>query len=160
MLIWLRQSAYFLKCKWHENFYYPIWKSLNARKIALYHFLILFLVPELLRLKDLNINQQNGKKNVRSWIKSIKIDKICDIMWWKSDSKQSSNTLCLSKYLSKSFGTLKAETIRHYAKHLWKKLVVIVMMLVPGPFNRYHEIKHNSAIICPNQLEFWNQKAK
>ena len=64
------------------------------------------------------------------------------------------NTLCIGKYLSKSFETLKAETARHYAKHLWKKLVVIVMMSVPGPFNGYHEMKHNSAIICQNQLAF------
>ena len=31
-------------------------------------------------------------------------------MWWTSDSKQSLNILCLCKYLSKSFETLKAET--------------------------------------------------
>ena len=60
-------------------------------------------------------------------------------MRWTSDSKQSLNTLCLSKYLSKSFETLKAETKRDYG---------------------YHEMKHNSAIICQNQLELWNQKAK
>ena len=53
---------------------------INARKIALYHFLISFLVPELLRFKDLKNDRQNGTKNARSWIKSIKIDKICDVM--------------------------------------------------------------------------------
>ena len=132
----------------------------NARKIALYRFLISFLVPESLRFKDFKNNRKNGTKNARSWIKSIKIDKICDIMWWTSDSKQSLNTQCLGKYLSKSSEILNAETTRDYAKHLWKKLVVIVMMSVPGPFNVYHEMKHNSAIICQNQLEFWNQKAK
>ena len=47
---------------------------------------------------------------VQSWIKSIKIDKI--------GSKQSLNMKCLSKYLSKSFKTLEAETTRHYAKDL------------------------------------------
>ena len=127
---------------------------LNARKIPLYRCLISFLVSELLRFKGLKNDWKNGTKNARSWIKSIKIDKICDVMWWTCDSK-----LCLGKYLSESFETLKAETTRHYAKHLWKKLVVIVMMSVPGPFNGYHEMKHNSAIICRNQLEFWNQKA-
>ena len=30
------------------------------------------------------------------------------------------------------------------------------MMSVPGPFNGYHEMKHNSAITRQNQLEFWN----
>ena len=34
---------------------------LNARKIALYHFLILFLVPDLLRFKDL----KNDRKMVQ-----------------------------------------------------------------------------------------------
>ena len=53
---------------------------LNARKIALYHFLIFFLVSELLRFKDLKSDRKNGTKNARSWIKSIKIDKICDVM--------------------------------------------------------------------------------
>ena len=131
---------------------------LNARKIALYRFLISFLVPELLRFKDLKNNWKNGTKNVRSRIKSIKIHKICDVMWLTSDSKQSFDTLCLGRYLSESFETLKVETTRYYAKHLWKQLVVIVMMSVP--FNGYHEMKDNSAIICQNQLEFWNQKAK
>ena len=133
---------------------------LKVRKIAVYRLLISFLVPELLRFKDLKKDRKNGTKNARSWIKSIKIDKICDVMWWTSDSKLSLNIVCLSKYLSKSFETLKAETTRHYAKHFWEKLVAIVMMSVPGPFNGYHEMKHNSAIICQNQLEFWNQRAK
>ena len=53
---------------------------LNARKIALYRFLIWFLVPELLRFKDLTKDRKNGTKNARSWIKSIKMDKICDVM--------------------------------------------------------------------------------
>ena len=53
---------------------------LNARKIALYRFLISFLVPELLRFKDLKHDPKNGTKNARSWIESIKIDKICDVM--------------------------------------------------------------------------------
>ena len=38
--------------------------------------------------------------------------------------------------------------------------VVIAMMLVPGHFNAYHEMKHNSAITHQNQLEFWNQQSK
>ena len=32
------------------------------------------------------------------------------------------------------------------------------MMSVPGPFNGYRDMKHNSAVT--RQLEFWNQKAK
>ena len=54
---------------------------LNARKIVLYCFLITFLVPELLRFKNLKNDRNNGTKNARSWIKSIKIDKFvtsCD----------------------------------------------------------------------------------
>ena len=34
------------------------------------------------------------------------------------------------------------------------------MMSVPGPFKRYHEMRHNSAVTRQNQLEFWNQKSK
>ena len=52
----------------------------KVRRIAVYRFLISFLVPELLRFKDLKNDRKNGSKNARSWIKSIKIDKICDVM--------------------------------------------------------------------------------
>ena len=41
-----------------------------------------------------------------------------------------------------------------------KKMVVIAMMSVPGPFNGYHEMRHNSAVTRQNQLEFGNEKAK
>ena len=44
---------------------------LNARKIALYRFLISFLVPELLRFKDLKNDRQNGTKNARSSLDKI-----------------------------------------------------------------------------------------
>ena len=81
-------------------------------------------------------------------------------MCWTSDSKQSLIILCLGKYLFESFETLKVKTTRHYAKDIRKKLVVIVMMLVPGPFNGYHEMKYNSAVTGQNQMEFWNQKAR
>ena len=37
-------------------------------------------------------------------------------MRWTSDSKQSLIILCLGKYLSESFETLKVKTKRHYAK--------------------------------------------
>ena len=53
---------------------------MNARKVARYGFLISFLVPELLRFKDLKSDRKNGTKNARSWIKSIKSNKICDVM--------------------------------------------------------------------------------
>ena len=53
---------------------------LKIRKIAVYCFLISFLVPELSRFKDLKNDRKNGTKKERSWIKSIKIDKICDVM--------------------------------------------------------------------------------
>ena len=52
---------------------------LKVRRIAIYHFLILFLVPEF-QFKYLKNDQNNGTKNVWSWIKSIKLDKICDVM--------------------------------------------------------------------------------
>ena len=86
---------------------------LKILKIAIYRFLISFLVPELLMFKDLQNGLKNGTKNARSEIKSIKIDKICDVMRWTSDSKQSSNIPCLGKYLCKSLQTLKNETTRH-----------------------------------------------
>ena len=53
---------------------------LKILKIAVYRFLISFLVPELLMFKDLQSGLKNGTKNARSGIKSIKIDKICDVM--------------------------------------------------------------------------------
>ena len=49
-------------------------------KIAIYRFLISFLIPELLRFKGLENDQKNGMKNARSWIKSIETDKIFDVM--------------------------------------------------------------------------------
>ena len=53
---------------------------LKILKIAVYHFLISFLVPELSMFKVLEKRPKNGTKNARSGIKSIKIDKICDVM--------------------------------------------------------------------------------
>ena len=50
---------------------------LKFRKIAVYRFLISFLVPELLMFKDLKSDQKNG---MEVWVKSIKINKICDVM--------------------------------------------------------------------------------
>ena len=54
--------------------------SLKILKIAVYCFLMSFLVPELLIFKDLQNGLENGTKNARSGVKSIKIDKICDVM--------------------------------------------------------------------------------
>ena len=79
--------------------------TLKIFKIAVYRFLISFLVSELLMFKDLQNGLKTGTKNARSGIKSIKIDKICDVMRWTSDSKQSLNVLCLGKYLCKSLET-------------------------------------------------------
>ena len=53
---------------------------LKVRKVTVYRFSISFLVPELLRFKDLENDRKNGTKNARSWIKSIRIDEICDVM--------------------------------------------------------------------------------
>ena len=53
---------------------------LNVRKITVYGFLISFLVPELLRFKDLKHYRKNRTKNAQSGTKSIKINKICDVM--------------------------------------------------------------------------------
>ena len=39
-----------------------------------------------------------------------------------------------------------------------EKLVAIAMKSVPGPLNGYHKMRHNSAVPCQNQLEFWNQR--
>ena len=39
---------------------------LKVRKIAVYRFLISFLVPELLRSKNLKNYRKNGTKNARS----------------------------------------------------------------------------------------------
>ena len=40
---------------------------------------------------------------------------------------------------------LKAGNYKALCKRSLKKIVVIGMMLVPGPLNGYHEMKHNSA---------------
>ena len=61
-------------------FIVPRESPLKILKIAVYRFLIPFLVPELLMCKDLQNGLKNGAKNARSGIKSIKIDKICDVM--------------------------------------------------------------------------------
>ena len=53
---------------------------LKIRKIAVYHFLISLLVPELLRFKDL----ENDQSGTEVWVKSIKINKFCDVMSWTS----------------------------------------------------------------------------
>ena len=64
-------------------FYCPTIESpLKIGKIAVYRFLISFLVS-VLRFKNL----KNDRKMVQgSGGKSVKIDKICDVMWWISDS--------------------------------------------------------------------------
>ena len=77
-----------------------------------------------------------------------------------SDGHLILNILCLGKYLSKSFETLQAENTRHHVKIFEKNLAVIMMTSVSGPFNGYHEMKHNSAVTRQNEMEFWNQKAK
>ena len=55
-----------------------------------------------------------------------------------------------NKYLSKSFKTLEAETTRHYANDLRRKLVAIVILSVPYPFKEFQEKKHNLAITIQN----------
>ena len=45
--------------------------------------------------------KKNGTKTVRSRIKSIQIDRICDDLRWTSDPKQSLN-IFLGKHLSES----------------------------------------------------------
>ena len=50
---------------------------LKFRKMTIYRFLIPLLVPELLRFKDLENDWENGTE---VWVKSIKINKFCDIM--------------------------------------------------------------------------------
>ena len=53
------------------------------------------------------------KKTVqRSGEKSFKIDKICDVMWWTSDSSGFINLLKLSKYLLESTKTMHIESPR------------------------------------------------
>ena len=38
-------------------------------------------------------------------------------------------------------------------QNIFEEIVAIVIMSVPDPFDRFHEIKHNSTIACQNQLE-------
>ena len=51
---------------------------LKVKKIAIYCLLILFLVPELLRI--LKRIKKVAQGTAQSWIKSIKLDKVCDAM--------------------------------------------------------------------------------
>ena len=76
-----------LKCKWHENFYCPITKSFKSLKDCRLPFLNIVSSSKVIYVKRFVKRQKTGTKNARSWIKSIKIDKICDVMWWTSDSK-------------------------------------------------------------------------
>ena len=48
--------------------------------IALSEYLLKVRKTELLRFKGLKNYPKIGTKNARSWIKSIKTDKICDVM--------------------------------------------------------------------------------
>ena len=93
---------------------------------------------------------KNDKKmvqvTVRSWVKSIKIDKICDVISWTFSVKQYLDILFLRKYFFKSFETLVVETFAY--KRSLKKM------------NGFHEMKHNSAIICQSQLEFLEVEGK
>ena len=52
--------------------------------------LISFLVSELLRVNDLKNDRKNGTE---VWVKSIKIDKICDVMSWTSSRSEFTNIL-------------------------------------------------------------------
>ena len=82
-----------------------------------------FLVPEISRFTDLKRTEKNQSK-------LIKCVMSCGGL---SDSKQSLNALCLSKYFSKSFETLEAETKRHYAKDLLQKVSCLRDDVGPRP---------------------------
>ena len=74
---------------------------LKIRKIAIYRFFISLLVLELLGFEN---DWKNGKRAAWSWVKSIKTDKICDVMSLTSGPKQSSDTLkCLHRKLTGFF---------------------------------------------------------
>ena len=52
-------------------------RAVKIRKIAIYHFLISFLVPGIYRFKD---EKFQIKKCLKRLSKSIKINNICDVM--------------------------------------------------------------------------------
>ena len=54
-------------------------REAKIRKIAVYRFLISLLVPELQRFKEEQFQIKNWSKTLT---KSIKINKICDVMCW------------------------------------------------------------------------------
>ena len=60
-----------------KNFYRPIESPLKVRNIAVYSFLISFLVPEFTDLKN---GRKYGTIDCAVLHKSIKIDTICDVM--------------------------------------------------------------------------------
>ena len=61
----------------------------------------------------------------------------------------------ICKYVSKSFKTLKT-----FCKRSLTKVVVIVIIPIPDPFNGFHKNDYNLAITCQSHLEFWDQKGK
>ena len=68
--------------------------SLKVRKIAVYRFVIPFLVPDLSKFKHLENDPKIGRKNARSWINQSKLIKpltSCD------GHVMLNNILCLSK---------------------------------------------------------------
>ena len=101
-------------------FIVPSESPFKVRKMAVYGSLRSFLVPELLSFKILESDWKKRYKKLQVLVESIKIDKICDIMWWTSDSKQSLSMKYRCKYLFKSFETLQSETKRHFTEDVWK----------------------------------------
>ena len=75
-------SHYYGKSANDVNIFIVLSESpLKIKKIAVYCFLISLLVQELITF----INLKNALKNgIVLWVKSVKIDKICDVMLWTS----------------------------------------------------------------------------
>ena len=71
---------------------------LKIRKVAVYRFLISLLVPKLVRFEDMKTIEKIVQETTRFWIKSIKIDKISDVMSRTSGSKQLLKILYLGEY--------------------------------------------------------------
>ena len=92
----MRESAYStLKSANDMKLFIVLSESpLKVIKMAFYCFLTPFPVPKLWRFKYLKNDRKMARGTAQSWIRSIKINKICDIMCWTFDSRQSRILTC------------------------------------------------------------------
>ena len=106
----------------------------NQAKIAIHCFLLSFMVKDYLRSKDLKNDRKNGIRACMVLGKSIKIDKMCNIMLCYGHLVQ--NNLWLY-YIMANDCLHHLKLTKHYVKDGLKMVVAIVIMSVPDHFNTH-----------------------